>query len=144
MEGKKQLPIDPDLFIWPSDDPHLIGSKCLDCGDITFPSQESGPKCGGDSTRKIELATRGTLWTWTSQGFRPKTPPYRGEDTPETFKPYFIGYVELPKQLRVESRLLVEEASQLAFGMEMELVIVPFRRDEDGNEIMTYAFQPVV
>ena len=31
----------------------------------------------------------------------------------------------------------------LEFGMEVELVIVPFRTDDDGTEIVTYAFQPV-
>ena len=28
-------------------------------------------------------------------------------------------------------------------GMEMELVIVPFRTDDDGNEVVTFAFRPV-
>jgi hypothetical protein len=27
--------------------------------------------------------------------------------------------------------------------MEMELVLVPFRTDPDGTEVMTYAFQPI-
>jgi hypothetical protein len=27
--------------------------------------------------------------------------------------------------------------------MEMELVVVPFRTDDDGNEVMTFAFRPV-
>jgi hypothetical protein len=27
--------------------------------------------------------------------------------------------------------------------MEVELAIVPFRTDEDGTEVMTYAFRPV-
>jgi len=28
-------------------------------------------------------------------------------------------------------------------GMDLELVIVPFRTDEDGTEVMTYAFRPI-
>jgi len=28
-------------------------------------------------------------------------------------------------------------------GMEMELVLVPFRTDDDGNEVVTFAFRPV-
>jgi hypothetical protein len=31
----------------------------------------------------------------------------------------------------------------LTIGMEMELVVVPHRTDDDGNEVMTFAFQPV-
>ena len=31
----------------------------------------------------------------------------------------------------------------LAIGMEMELTLVPFRTDDDGNEVVTFAFRPV-
>jgi hypothetical protein len=27
--------------------------------------------------------------------------------------------------------------------MDMELVVVPFRTDDDGNEVVTFAFRPV-
>ena len=30
----------------------------------------------------------------------------------------------------------------IAVGMDMELVIVPFRTDDEGNEVMTFAFAP--
>ena len=143
MQEKKQVPIDPELFQWPADDPHLIGSQCLACENVTFPAQSSCPKCSGKSVEKIELSSTGTLWTWTSQNFRPKS-PYRGDDTPETFKPYYLGYVELPGQVRVESRLAVADESQLHIGMNMELVILPFRIDEAGNEVMIYAFRPAL
>jgi uncharacterized OB-fold protein len=44
--------------------------------------------------RERRLARRGTLWTWTIQCFRPKSPPYAGDA--ESFEPYGVGYVELP------------------------------------------------
>ena len=31
----------------------------------------------------------------------------------------------------------------LAIGMEMELTLVPFRTDDDGNEVVTFAFRPI-
>ena len=46
-------------------------------------------------------------------------------------------------EVRVESRLTVADPEALSIGMEMELVVVPFRTDEDGNEVMTFAFRPV-
>ncbi len=138
---KKQIPIDPDLFAWPSENPHLLGSRCLECENINFPAQRSCPKCGGISSEKMELATKGTLWTWTSQNFRPKI-PYKGDDTPETFKPYYLGYVELPGQVRVQSRLSVEDESRLQIGMYLELDIVPFRINEEGDQVMIYVFKP--
>jgi uncharacterized OB-fold protein len=141
MTVKKQIPIDPELFSWPSEAPRLNGSQCLACENITFPTQASCPKCCGTSMKKIELSAQGTLWTWTSQEFRPKS-PYKRNDTVENFKPFYVGYVELPGQLRVQTRLGVEDASQLKIGMEMELEIVPYRIDDDGNEVMIYSYKP--
>ena len=62
---------------------------------------------------------------------------------PAEFKPYAVGYVELPGEVKVESRLTECDPAVLVNGMEMELVIVPFRTDDDGNEVVTFAFRPV-
>jgi uncharacterized OB-fold protein len=136
-----QIAIDERLFTWPSSSPALIGSRCA-CGTVTFPMQDGCPRCGGEMER-IELPRRGTLWTWTTQGFRPKGPPegyYRGPESEQDFVPYFLGYVELPGHCKVETRLVGDD---FTIGDEMELVIVPFRTDDDGNELMTFAFKKV-
>jgi uncharacterized OB-fold protein len=141
-----QVAIDERLFTWPSDDPRLLGSRCAECSTATFPSQSSCPRCNSLDMRTIELPDRGTLWTFTTQGFRPKSPPdggYLGDDTDETFEPYALGYVELPGHCRVESRLTGASIDGLRIGMEMKLAIIPFRKDEAGNEVMTFAFRPV-
>ena len=93
-------------------------------------------------SEQVELATRGTLWSWTIQGFPPKAPPYLGP-TGDDFRPYGVGYVELPGEVRVESRLTVATPEELVIGMEMELVIESLGLDDDGNELITYAFAPV-
>jgi len=49
--------------------------------------------------------------------------------------------VELGGEVRVETRLTDTEG--LRVGMEMELVLVPFRTDDEGNEVVTFAFRPV-
>jgi uncharacterized OB-fold protein len=108
-----------------------------------FPAQDGCPRCTGTETETVELATRGTLWAWTVQGFPPKSPPYIGDDNPKTFQPYGVGYVELPGQCKVEARLTEADPAKLRIGMEMELVFVPLKVDDDGNEIVTFAFQPV-
>jgi uncharacterized OB-fold protein len=51
--------------------------------------------------------------------------------------------VQLGDEVRVEARLTESDPQTLDFGMEVELAIVPFRTDEDGTEVMTYAFRPV-
>jgi uncharacterized OB-fold protein len=88
------------------------------------------------------LPRRGRLWAWTTQEFPPPSPPYAGA-TGADFAPYGIGYVELPGSVRVESRLTDADPARLTIGMEMELVVVPFRTDDDGTEVVTFAFQPV-
>ena len=86
------------------------------------------------------LATHGRLWAWTTQEFPPPAPPYTGP-TGKDFVPYGVGYVELGDEVKVETRLTTMDG--LEIGMEMELVLVPFRTDADGNEVMTFAFRPV-
>jgi uncharacterized OB-fold protein len=92
---------------------------------------------------EVLLPRRGTLWTFTTQEFLPKNPPYAGTETAEEFRPYGVGYVELPGEVKVEARLTTADIDALQIGMEMELVVVPFTRNPDGAEILTYAFRPV-
>lgn len=140
--SKKQVPIEEGLFTWPSEDPRLIGSRCKSCGKVTFPTQKSCPACCQEDMENIELANRGTLWTWTIQGFPPKSPPYAKQETWENYVPYGVGYVELPKGVRVETRLTENDPSKLRIGMPMELVIEKFMEEEQGNDIMIFAFKP--
>ena len=137
------VPMAEGLFTWP-DAPHLIGGWCAGCGTTTFPHQPACPRCTRAGMREVALATRGTLWSWTVQGFEPK-PPYAGDGP---FVPYGVGYVEVAAladgaaAVLVESRLTVAEPGQLHIGDELELVIVPFGRDADGRERVTFAFRP--
>lgn len=138
-----QVPVAEGLFTWPSDAPRLIGSRCNECGTHVFPAQGSCPKCTGTDVESVELSDTGTLWTWTVQAFPPKAPPYLGEVDPQKFEPFGVGYVELPGEVKVESRLTVGDPDQLEIGMEMELVVIPLARDEAGDEVVTFAFAPV-
>ena len=137
-----QEPVSPGVFTWPSDEPHLLGSRCRNCGNHMFPTQSGCPRCTANDTETVELSRRGTLWTWTVQGFPPKSPPYAGA-TDASFRPFGVGYVELPNEVKVEARLTEADPDRLAIGMEMELVIVPLTTDDCGNEVVTFAFRPV-
>ena len=137
-----QVAFAPDVFTWPADEPQLIGGRCAECETVTFPVQPSCARCGATAVEPHLLPRRGTLWTFTTQEFLPKE-PYASGETMETFRPYGVGMVQLADELRVEGRLTEGDASKLRIGMDVELVIIPFRTDPDGTEIMTYAFQPV-
>jgi uncharacterized protein len=137
-----RVPVAEHLFTWPSDAPQLIGNRCGACGIVTFPSQDSCPRCAATDMREQLLGRRGRLWAWTTQSFPPPSPPYTGP-IGDAFVPFGIGYVELPGEIRVEARLTEADPERLREGMEMELVVVPFRADDQGNEVVTFAFRPV-
>lgn len=131
------------VFTWPSEEPQLIGSYFPESGVTTFPVTGSCPKTSSTVAEQVLLPRRGTLWSWTIQGFPPKSPPFAGTEDPKDFVPYGVGYVQLADQVIVESRLTVNQPDDLRIGMEMELVIVPFTTDAQGRQVLTYAFAPV-
>ena len=88
------------------------------------------------------LDRRGRLWAWTTQDYPPPSPPYAGP-TGKDFVPFGLGYVELGGEVKVEARLTESDPDRITTGMEMELTVIPLRTDEEGNEVVTFAFQPV-
>lgn len=136
----QQIAVQEGLFTWPSDNPQLIGRLEKKTGRIYFPAIHN--YVSEEDSEEVLLATRGTLWTWTIQGFLPKNPPYAGKEGTEDFEPYGVGYVELPGEVIVETRLTTANPDELEIGMEMELVIEKFITDEDGNDVMMFAFKP--
>jgi len=135
-----RIPIAEGLFAGALDSPRLRGSRCGACGETTFPAQNGCPSCTAQGCEEVELSPRGTLWTYTVQRF-PPPPPYTGET--DDFVPYAVGYIELPEGVRVEARLTESDASRLAIGMEMELAVEPFAVDDEGREVVTFAFAPI-
>ena len=135
-----QIAVQEGLFTWPSDNPQLIGRKEKSTGRVYFPAIHN--YVSDEDSDEVLLKTRGKLWTWTIQGFLPKNPPYRGVETPEEFEPFGVGYVELEDEVIVETRLTTANPDELEIGMEMDLVIEKFMTDENGDDIMMFAFKP--
>jgi uncharacterized protein len=136
-------PVAEGLFTWPSEQPVLLGASCRRCDTTTFPAQGACPRCTAVDMEPRPLGRAGTLWSFTVQGFRPKV-PYRG---PADFRPYGVGYVELPgpDAVIVESLLTEDDPDALEIGMPMELVVVPFPVDDgdgEGGALVTFAFRP--
>lgn len=109
--------------------PRLIGGRRKSDHKIVFPMPGGDAADGYDT---VPLLRIGTLWSWTIQGFEPKA-PYAG---PQPFRPFGVGYVELPGEVIIEARLT--ETEGLKIGMEMKLVIEDF----DG-ERSCFAFAPM-
>src|SRR5437660_12104348 len=98
------VPVAEGVFAWPTDEPQLIGSRCTECEIVTFPAQDSCPRCGSLAMAEHLLSRRGRLWAWTTQCFPPPSPPYMGP-TGDAFVPFGIGYIELAGEVRIEARL---------------------------------------
>jgi len=113
--------------------PRLVGGRDRTSGRILFPRPD------GDRYEAVELPRFGRIWSWTVQRFRPKSPPYRG---PEAFEPFAIGYVQLGDVVIVEGVLTGIDFIDLAIGLDVETVLIPFGADTAGRTILTYAFAP--
>jgi len=112
--------------------PRLIGGRHRETGRITFPCPE------GSDYEPHPLGRKGTLWSYTIQRYRPKSPPYAG---PEAFTPWPVAYVELPGETIVEARLTNLAIEDIRIGMALELTQIVL--DPDAAEpVLIHAFEP--
>jgi uncharacterized protein len=118
-----------------ADPPALLGSRCDACGASHFPRHDTCPYCSVENPRTSEFSRPGVLWSWTAVTAPP--PGYTGTT------PYGVGVVELPEGIRVIARLTGSDPAALTLGCPMELRIVPLHTDDDGNDVVTYAYAPV-
>lgn len=139
MSGSRRA-VAEGMIVERADGPWLIGARSKTDGAIRFPFP-SGPQ--ESEYEEILLPRQGSLWTYTVQRFRPKS-PYAGGDDEGSYKPFALGYVELPGGIIVETRLLVKDFVDLRIGMPMKLALEIFRTEADGTQIFTYAFEPLL
>ncbi len=139
---KDEVSINDFVLTISEEQPFLAGGRCKNCGNHTFPIMPGCPKCASTDIEKVRLGSKGTLWAWTVQAFPPKSPPYLGENDPDKFRSFGVGYVELP-ELIIETRLTENEPAKLSEGMEMELQLEHLYTNDRGEKVMTYAFSPI-
>jgi len=112
----------------------LLGGFSPSSGHHHFPLLPACPYTGAEDVEPVELSDHGTLWGWTAVTAAP--PGYSGEI------PFGFGVVELPEGLRVITRITESDPARLEFGMAMHLVVAPLHTDDDGTQVVTYAFAP--
>lgn len=112
--------------------PRLIGGRERETGRVVFPCPS------GERYEPVALSRTGTLWSYTIQRYRPKTPPYAG---PEAFRPWAVAYVELPGEVIVESRLTDVAFEDIRIGMTLELSMIPLDPDA-ADSVLIPAFRP--
>ena len=123
-------PVHEGLFT----DSHLIGGRCAACGRYHFPAAVICPFCGAGEIARVELSETGILWGWTAVTAAP--PGYGGD------APFGFGVVELPEGLRVITRVEEADPARLSFGMPVRFALAPLHTDEEGTQVVTFAFAP--
>ncbi len=113
--------------------PRLLGGRCSSCAAVSFPRRPACNVCATGTTERWLLPATGSLWTFTVQGFAPKSPPYVPADE---FEAFGVGYVEFAEELRVEGRLTVADPAALRIGAPMRVELL------DVADRALYAFAP--
>jgi uncharacterized OB-fold protein len=132
----------PHLIRFDSGRPSLVGSRCVNCGEVYFPAAAGCTRCLSTDMAPADLGGEGVLWSWTIQDFLPKA-PYNSGETEADFKPYGVGYVQMASGVKVESRLSVADPQALEIGMPMRLDLQPYGKTQQGESICTFVFSPI-
>ncbi len=129
-------PVVPYLKIPEQGDPHLEGLQCRKCSAIFLGARATCSSCGarGQLAPK-RLADTGTLYVYSIV--------HRSFPGIET--PYVSAIVDLDGGGTVKGNLvdIEPEPEKIKMGMPVQVVyrIAP-RKDAEGNEYLTYYFQP--
>ncbi len=138
-EGK--VPALPDLFAWAEDGLRLQSAKCSSCDTYFFPAAHAQhrPGCSREGVEKVLLSNKGTLATYTIQHFM-CPPPFK---TLGDITPYGLAMVEFPEGISVAGLIIESDLDALKIGVEMETVSFTVDHDEEGNDVVTWAFRIV-
>jgi uncharacterized protein len=132
------------LFRLDGDRAVLFASRRRSSGVVKFPAERpelfDGDPEIQDDIEAIELATEGTLYTYTTQEFAPPL-PYKGNRDPKVFKPYVVGFVELADGVLVESLIVGVSPAELRIGQPLVSTTTTLETT-DGQSLLTFAFRP--
>lgn len=109
----------------------LVGGRCGNCGALFFPSAHVCPECMSEAVEPADLASEGTLYSWSVVHVAPK-----GWNTP-----YIAGYVDLADGVRVFAHITGADGSSLEMDMPVSLTTAVLG-DDDGVPVESYAFTP--
>ncbi|AXF55174.1 Zn-ribbon domain-containing OB-fold protein [Salicibibacter kimchii] len=112
---------------------NLIGAKCPECNQYTFPFQPFCPRCSNEM-EECTLSQEGELYTYTiiRQG-----PPWWKDKVP-----YTIGYVKLPEEIIIKSHVKNDKQNELKIGSKM-LIEPHVILNEQGEKVKIYRFCPI-
>jgi len=107
----------------------LMGGRCADCGNETFPRTPVCASCMGENITAYAMPRRGTLYAFSTVHVAAK----------KWKKPMRIGYVDLSNRARVFTHL---EGDDLKIGDEVEVALGVVGQDDEGP-IESFVFKKV-
>ena len=135
-ESAGLLPVVDYLKIPEGADPYLEGSRCGECGAVFIGERTICAKCGARDSMKTEaLSNQGELYVYSIVH----------RSFPGIEVPYISAIVDLEGGGTLKGNLINvdPEPEKLSFGMPIEVVYQKApRKDAEGNEYLTYYFQP--
>ncbi len=114
--------------------PVLVGGRCPECGCHFFPSRAICAGCGRVGLETVELSGTGKIWTYTVAH---QTPP-----SAVVQSPHIIAQVELPESVLVTSLITGCDPAEARVGMEVEIVPMKVQEDDEGRDVLAFAFKP--
>jgi uncharacterized OB-fold protein len=121
----------------------LLVSQCNACGQYHFPITKNCLCCQSTHISERALSTIGRLWSWTSQNYLPKTPPFADMSLIKQFTPFLLGYVEFSEGIRIIGRLTNITQDQLMIDMKMKIVPFEYVHNDTGECIQAFSFEPI-
>lgn len=130
------LPVVPFLKNADTDDPYLEGHRCSECGAVFLGERENCSSCASRGKMKpTRLSDQGNLYVYSIVH----------RSFPGIEVPYVSAVVDLEGGGTIKGNLINidPEPEKIEMGMPVEVVYKKApRQDKEGNEYLTYYFQP--
>lgn len=122
------LPISKTREFWDAlDKGKFLTTKCVKCGNVSFPPQSDCPKCMGGVFEWVDLGRDATLVTCTHVNVRP--PSFAGSD------PYTIAIGRFSGDLKVLAWLEGVKQEEAKPGMKLKVEV---RRSAEGDPFYVF------
>jgi len=134
---KKRRPIRPGRFVVPDDpkaEPHLVGSRCGNCGKYFVPPRVICLNCGKAQMEEVPIKGKGTIYSFTTVH----------QQLPHALVkvPYAIAIVALEEGPSIHG-VITEDLDAVEVGKSVEVYFEKVKEDDEGNDLLVDKFRVV-
>lgn len=118
----------------------LIGSRCLDCGNISIPQRQICSDCHSDQVERIQTSGTGTLAAFTVIYVPPTIMAEAGYNMKN---PYCVGIVTLDEGARISAQIVgvdLSDPATIKIGLPLKQTFVVRGEGESAKKFL--AFEP--